>query len=73
MKIAFRIECPHCRWGIEWKDNYVNQGWVALTCHHCKKESFTKIYIPIVNVETQIEPPDYCVNIKNGVDDASKE
>lgn len=58
MKIAFRIECPHCHWGMEWKDNYVNQGWISLTCNHCKEESFTKIDIPIVNVKTQSEPPE---------------
>ena len=35
MKIAFRIECPFCKWGFPWSDNYVNVGWIEVTCNHC--------------------------------------
>lgn len=57
MKVAFRIECPHCKWGFEWSDHYVNQGWISLNCEHCSKGFYTKITIPMVQVETQIEDP----------------
>lgn len=58
MKIAFRIECPHCKWGVEWRNDYVNQGWISLTCSHCTEEFFTKIHIPVVSVEIQKEKPE---------------
>jgi hypothetical protein len=51
MKIAFRIECPHCHWGSPWSDNDVNQGWVLLRCQHCDKEFYNKITIPEVKIE----------------------
>jgi len=58
MKIAFRLECPHCKWGHEWRDQYVNQGWIKLECGHCEKEFFAKIHIPVVQVETSATTPD---------------
>lgn len=58
MKIAFRLECPHCNWGHEWSNNYVNMGWLELYCSHCGKHFFTKISIPAVNVETQTTLPE---------------
>ena len=58
MKISFRLECPHCKWGHPWHDKYVNMGWVNLTCHHCEKKFYTKIAITGVDVNTQKEPPE---------------
>lgn len=52
MKIAFRIECPHCKWGYEWRDSYVNQGWLEAECAHCGENFFFKISIPTVDVQT---------------------
>lgn len=58
MKIAFRIECPHCTWGYEWRNDFVNQGWLALTCKHCEQEFFAKVSIPTVSVETKSNQPE---------------
>lgn len=52
MKISFRIECPFCYWGHEWRDGYVNMGWIALKCNHCEQKFFTKIAIPTVKIST---------------------
>ena len=57
MKINFRIECPYCGAGHKWRDGYINQGWVELTCHKCENHFHTKITIPIVKVETEKECP----------------
>ena len=58
MKIAFRIECPHCRWGFPWNDTYVNQGWLKVACNHCESEFWTKITLNEVKVEIKKEPPE---------------
>jgi hypothetical protein len=57
MKIAFRIECPHCHWGSPWSDNYVNMGWVKLRCGHCDEEFYTKITINNVDIAISKELP----------------
>lgn len=57
MKVNFRIECPNCKWGFPWSDRYVNQGWLQLHCSHCDKDFYSKIAIPIVQVEIQLESP----------------
>jgi hypothetical protein len=57
MKIAFRIECAHCKWGFPWSDNYVNMGWMTLECPHCDRKFYTKISIPVVDIQTQKEEP----------------
>jgi hypothetical protein len=58
VKLTFRIECPHCNWGVEFRDSYVNQGWLRLHCNHCDKEFFNKITVTGVKVETQKELPE---------------
>lgn len=58
MKIAFRIECPHCRWGHEWHDDYVNQGWLQMRCGHCGETFVARIDIPTVNIEINKELPE---------------
>ena len=57
MKLAFRIECPHCKWGYPWSDTLVNMGWVYLVCQHCNEKFYTKISIPSVNVECEKDMP----------------
>lgn len=52
MMLAFRIECPHCKWGHTWHDSFVNQGWIVLECGHCNKEFFTKVAVTGINIET---------------------
>ena len=60
MKLAFRIECPYCKWGSTWRDSYINQGWLALQCGNCNEKFFTKIAVTGVNIETVAElPPDH--------------
>ena len=58
MKITFRLECPHCKWGHEWRNDFVNMGWLELFCNHCDKSFFAKISIPEVKVETSPNIPD---------------
>lgn len=58
MMFTFRIECPKCKWGHEFRDSYVNQGWLKLCCSHCDNEFFTKITVSGVNVDTRQELPD---------------
>lgn len=58
MKIAFRLECPACHWGHEWRDDYVNQGWLELVCSHCEKSFFVKITIPSIAVEVCLDRPE---------------
>ena len=53
MKIAFRLECPFCKWGHEWRDEYVNMGWVSLICFHCGKKFYSKISIPSIDVSIE--------------------
>ena len=60
MKILFRLECPFCHWGHEWRDDYVNMGWLKLQCAHCGEKFFTKIAIPSVKVST-------CKSLPEGV------
>lgn len=57
MEIAFRIECPHCRWGYPWSNALVNQGWTCLRCHHCGRMFHVKISVPVVSVEVQAAEP----------------
>lgn len=57
MRIAFRIECPHCSWGFPWSDNYVNQGWLEHECTHCGRTFYNKITIPTINIEMVKEHP----------------
>jgi len=59
MKITFRLECPHCKWGCPWNDKYVNMGWISLACAHCGKKFYTKITITGVGVDTRKELPDF--------------
>jgi phage FluMu protein Com len=58
MKISFRIECPHCKWGYPWNDNYVNQGWMKLKCPHCEKTFFNKVTVTGITVESGKELPE---------------
>jgi len=58
MLLTFRIECPKCKWGVEFKDRYANAGWLTLRCHHCDNEFYTKITISGVKVETCQELPE---------------
>lgn len=62
MKISFRLECPNCKWGYVWSDNYVNQGWLVLKCHHCDNNFYLKISIPTVNIETSIKEVSYPIS-----------
>lgn len=57
MQLAFRIECPACKWGQEFRNSYINKGWLQLTCRHCNKTFFTKVTITGVKIETQPEQP----------------
>ena len=57
MKIALRLECPHCKWGVPWHDSFVNMGWIEMSCAHCDETFFTKITITGFNVETSKELP----------------
>jgi len=58
MQLAFRLECPHCRWGHPWRDRYVNQGWVLLRCEHCNRGFYARIRVTGVEVETSRERPE---------------
>ena len=49
---------PYLSLGQEWRDSYVNQGWLALACHHCGKKFYTKISIPTIDVQVQLEDPE---------------
>lgn len=49
-KLLFRIECPHCGWGYKWNDDYINAGWIKLTCKHCGKTFHTKITVTGINI-----------------------
>ena len=51
MQINFRIECPHCHWGVGYKDSYINKGFLKIKCDHCKKVLFFKITVMGVQVE----------------------
>lgn len=55
MKLPFRIECPHCNWGHEWRNDYVNQGWLKMRCSHCEETFVTKIIVNLVDVEVKKE------------------
>jgi superfamily II DNA helicase RecQ len=59
VKFAFRIECPVCKWGHEFRDSYVNMGFLKGKCSHCESDFFFKITVTGVAVETLKElPPD---------------
>ena len=57
MKILFRIECPLCKWGHEWRDDYVNMGWLKLRCAHCGEEFYVKVTIPSVDISISKKLP----------------
>lgn len=58
MTVAFRIECPHCKWGVPWSDRYVNQGWLRLSCGHCDRPLFAKVSVPTVDVQVRADEPE---------------
>lgn len=53
MKISFRIDCPHCRWGYPWNNNDVNMGWIYAHCKHCDKKFWFRITINDIKIETK--------------------
>jgi transposase-like protein len=55
MQLNLRIECPHCKWGYKWDDNYINSGWNKLQCKHCNREFKVKITISGFQIEIQKE------------------
>ena len=57
MQLAFRIECPHCHWGYEWKNENVNMGFLKANCKHCGKSFVFKLTITGVKVEFEPELP----------------
>lgn len=60
MKMIFRLECPHCKWGQEMRDSYINQGWLEGKCLHCSKAFFFKATVTGVSLESVAElPQDY--------------
>jgi hypothetical protein len=58
MQATFRIECPKCLWGHEFKDSYINMGFLKGKCQHCGNEFFFKITVAGVNVEVSQELPE---------------
>ena len=58
MQINFRVECPHCHWGVKYRDSYVNKGFLKIKCDHCKKVLFFKITVMGVLVEVSKELPE---------------
>lgn len=51
MQVTFRIECPKCHWGHEFKDSYINMGYLKGKCQHCGNEFFWKIDVTGINVD----------------------
>ena len=58
MMLTFRIECPKCGWGHEFRDSYINRGWLELCCSHCENEFFAKVTVSGVNVDVQQKLPE---------------
>ena len=56
--MTFRIECPKCHWGYEFKDSFINKGFLKGKCQHCENEFFFKITVTGVNVEVTQELPE---------------
>jgi transposase-like protein len=57
MKVAFRIECPKCKWGHPFSNEYINQGFVKGKCNHCGNVFFFKISMTGFSVEVSQEYP----------------
>lgn len=51
MQMTFRIECPKCHWGHEFKDQYINMGFLKGRCDHCKNDFFFKVAVSGVQVD----------------------
>ena len=58
MQMTFRIECPNCNWGHEFKNSYINQGYLKTRCQHCKELFFFKIIVGNVHIDVTHLPPD---------------
>ena len=56
--LNFRLECPKCKWGHEFRDSYVNQGWIKLHCTHCENEFWTKIAVTGIKIEIEQDLPE---------------
>jgi hypothetical protein len=49
--MTFRIECPQCHWGHEFKDSYINDGFLKGKCAHCGNEFFFKITVSGIQID----------------------
>ena len=55
--MTFRIECPRCHWGHEFRDSYINKGFLKGVCQHCGNIFFFKITVMGVDVQICQELP----------------
>jgi hypothetical protein len=57
MQMTFRLECPKCHWGHEFRDSYINKGFLKGVCQHCGNTFFFKVTVMGVDVQVCQEPP----------------
>jgi hypothetical protein len=55
--MTFRIECPKCHWGHEFRDSYINKGFLKGACDHCENVFFFKVSVTGVDVQVCQELP----------------
>jgi hypothetical protein len=60
MKINFRVECPHCKWGRSIQAGHINQGYLKGRCVHCDEIFYFKITVKGIEV-------DFCKELPEGV------
>jgi len=57
MQTTFRIECPKCHWGHEFKDSYINMGFLKGKCSHCGNDFFFKVAVSGIQVDVLQDLP----------------
>jgi len=58
MKINFRVECPHCKWGKSVHAAHINQGYLKGRCQHCDEIFYFKITVKGIEVEYHKKLPE---------------
>ena len=58
MNLAFRMDCPKCKWGYAPLNSHINQGFLKGKCTHCENKFFFKITVTGINMEVEQELPE---------------
>lgn len=50
VKIAFRVDCPKCRWGFPMRQADINVGYLVAKCEHCENIFYYRIIVSGIEI-----------------------